>query len=108
MSSPYQNPFELRSEMATKDASTDLSLLLTNWFQRHGPMGTYRTCASCRFMPQVGPAVCQKFEQTPPIGTIMRGCTEYADVLPTTAKEKRDAERAARGLTPIDDDDIPF
>lgn len=74
----------------------------------HGPQGMHRTCATCKFMPQVGPAVCGLAGQTPPIQTIMRGCDKYAEIMPETAKEKRDRERAARGLTPIDEDDIPF
>ena len=59
-------------------------------------------------MSHAGPAICGLAGATPPVEVIMRGCDKYSEVLPETAKEKRDRERAARGLIPIDDDDIPF
>lgn len=108
INSQYQKPFVLRSADATQAASADLSSMFNNWFAVHGPMGTFRTCASCKHMPQVGPAVCGIAGTTPPIGVIMRGCDKFAEVRPETEKSKREKERAARGLVPIDDDDIPF
>ena len=123
----YEKPFQLRSERATDTASADLSQLFNNWFKVQGPTAIFKTCASCQFMPKVGAARCEKFNATPPIDVIMRGCDNYQDVRlapKNAAQAARVAsasvvERVSQGIRPLSqadprsicsdlDDDIPF
>lgn len=76
----YERPFSIRPQRATETASRELSHLMDNWLMINGPTVLFRTCASCKWMPNVGPAVCEKYNMTPPIDTIMRGCDDYVDV----------------------------
>jgi hypothetical protein len=74
------NPFKVRTGPGSEGSSTDLSQKLNEWLERSGPMGLFRTCGSCRFMPHA-PAQpkCGKWQTIPPIDVLLAGCDAYSD-----------------------------
>lgn len=71
--------YNVRTGEGCMESSKDLSIALNQWMQTHGPVGLFKTCATCRHMERTGPAKCHKYGVTPPVDVIMRGCPAYDD-----------------------------
>lgn len=102
----FRKPLTLRDSPAATEATNELSIRIANWFRLVGADTVVRTCASCRNMSRVGPAVCELAQVTPPIDVIMSGCDKYEDERPLTrGQQRRKNEKEPEGF---EDDDIPF
>lgn len=74
------NKYTARQSPGGDDASFALSKALNGWLEEFGGE-IVQNCASCKHMTKSGPAICTKFNATPPVATIVAGCPEYADEL---------------------------
>lgn len=101
----FRKPFELRKSKETDEATADLSHRIAGWLRLNGAVSVIQTCASCKHMARVGPAVCELAQVTPPIDTIMRGCNKFSDELDLTREQRSRDRKPAEGF---EDDDIPF
>ncbi|QJD54361.1 hypothetical protein [Aminobacter phage Erebus] len=63
----------------TQKANADLGELFNKWFKAHGPDAIFRTCNTCKHMPQNAPAHCALYQMTPPASVIIAGCPSHED-----------------------------
>lgn len=52
---------------------------LMDVFTSAGPSAMFRNCDNCRHMVEDGPALCTKYNMTPPASVIVVGCDEHDD-----------------------------
>jgi hypothetical protein len=70
--------YRVRESEGSRDAAFALSTALNKWLTEHGGE-IVKSCASCMHMRREGPAFCGKFNMTPPIDVIAKGCEKYED-----------------------------
>lgn len=102
-----RKPFDLRKSKETDEAAQELSFRIASWLRIVGPTAVIQTCATCKHMARVGPAMCELSKKTPPIEIIMRGCNKYADELDLTREQRNRDRNPPEGFGGMDDD-IPF
>lgn len=79
MASTLLDHHVIRTGPGADEASTELSQKLNDWLQHSGPKALFRTCQSCNQMRKQGPAHCDRFNMTPPIDVLMKGCDYHED-----------------------------
>lgn len=64
---------------AVDDSNQHLGQLINAWLSEAGPNAIFKNCGNCTHMQKQGPAVCGKFNMTPPVEVILAGCPEHDD-----------------------------
>jgi hypothetical protein len=74
------NHFPIRTGPGADEAGVELSQKLNEWLEHSGPSALFRTCQSCKQMKRENaPAFCDRWQMTPPVDIIMRGCDFHED-----------------------------
>lgn len=79
MAYPLRSDTNAVTNATNQNLASKLGGALNEWLEDSGPSAIFRTCESCNFMSKKGPALCGKFNMTPPVGVIMTGCNHHVD-----------------------------